>query len=199
MSHLFHLTSLLVLLFNFSGSPLSTPVENIIAEAPTEARLPEETEEFIPWIEERKLTWEDFQSEPKKNTDAVASASTSLGIAYQLEGGNLTYKITCNFSKIKSWGLVKTPYILAHEQGHFDLTEISARLLHKALMDYQFNRRTFKQDINRIYDSIVAQKEALQAAYDGETDHSRNKRNQYDWLDKIDIMLEETAAYSSYP
>ena len=199
MSHLFHLTSLLVLLFNFSGRPVNIPTKALVTDAPAATRLPEETDELIPWMEERRLTWEDFQSEPKSNTDAVASASTSLGIAYQLEGGKLTYKITCNFNKVRSWGLVKSNYILAHEQGHFDITEVTARLLHKAISEYEFNRRTFKQDINKIYEKVVDQKEALQAAYDRETDHSRNKRNQYDWLDKIDDMLEETAVYATYP
>ena len=178
---------------------MNIPTKALVTDAPAATRLPEETDELIPWMEERRLTWEDFQSEPKSNTDAVASASTSLGIAYQLEGGKLTYKITCNFNKVRSWGLVKSNYILAHEQGHFDITEVTARLLHKAISEYEFNRRTFKQDINKIYEKVVDQKEALQAAYDRETDHSRNKRNQYDWLDKIDDMLEETAVYATYP
>jgi hypothetical protein len=56
----------------------------------------------------------------------VALTSTALGIAYKVSHGELTYEITCSFSKDKSWGLLKTPYILAHEQGHFDITEIYA-------------------------------------------------------------------------
>ena len=94
---------------------------------------------------------------------------------------------------------MKTDYILAHEQGHFDITEIFARRLHEALQNYQFNRRTFKKDIAQIYHSIVSEKEDYQKNYDAETDHSRNRKVQYDWLEKIDSLLTETAPYANYP
>jgi predicted secreted Zn-dependent protease len=95
--------------------------------------------------------------------------------------------------------LIKTPYILAHEQAHFDITEIFARKLHKALMEYDFDQSTYKRDINSIYQRVVAEKEAFQAAYDKETDHSRNKRIQYEWLDQIDAILVDTEPYADYP
>jgi len=154
---------------------------------------------YIPWVPSYRLNWDDFLCAPKRNTDAVASTSTALGIAYQIKSGKLTYQITCKFSKKKSWGLVKTPYILAHEQGHFDITEIFARKLNQALQNYTLNRPTFQKDINTIYDSIVSTKEAFQAAYDGETDHSRNRRKQNEWLDRIDNLLAETQPYANYP
>ena len=199
MSHL-HFLFLLFFALNFSGKPAQAPA---VPEATVAAvNLPpvrEEDAEFIPWIDERRLTWEDFMSEPKKHSDAVASTSTSLGIAYQVAGSGLEYKITCNFSKTKSWGLLKTDYILAHEQGHFDITEIYARKLYQELQQYQLNRKSYKKDINEMYQSIVREKEAMQAAYDGESDHSRNRRMQYEWLEKIDLLLLETAPYAAYP
>lgn len=94
---------------------------------------------------------------------------------------------------------MKTDYILAHEQGHFDITEIFARRLNEALQNYQFNKKTFKKDIGQIYQSIVSEKEEYQKIYDSETDHSRNRKVQYDWLEKIDSLLAETQAYSNYP
>lgn len=156
-------------------------------------------DEYIPWVPTHRLTWDDFLCEPNRNTDAVASTSTALGIAYQITGGKLTYQITCKFSKQKSWGLVKTPYILAHEQGHFDITEIFARKMYQVLQTYRLNRSTFQQDINTIYESIVEAKEAFQAAYDSETDHSRNKPKQAEWLERIDHLLEDTQPYAAYP
>ena len=156
-------------------------------------------DEYIPWVPDYRLTWDDFLCAPKRNTDAVASTSTALGIAYQIRNGKLSYQITCKFSKNKSWGLVKTPYILAHEQGHFDITEIFARKLYQALKDYRLSRSTFQNDINRIYETVVDSKEAFQAAYDAETDHSRNKRKQDEWLERIDNLLADTQPYAMYP
>lgn len=186
---------------SFSGAPKSILPEPVIT---VEAGLShsfkeDENAEQIPWLFDRPLTWDDFLSEPKRNTDAVASTSTSLGISYQLKNSVLSYEIICNFSKTRSWGLVKTPYILAHEQAHFDITEIFARKLHKQLQNYKFEYRTYKQDISRIYQQIVAEKEAFQEAYDKQTDHSRKRVKQYEWLDKIETLLQQSEAYASYP
>ncbi len=195
----FHLFAVALLALNFTGQPVPenrTIVPAAVAPSTTPVN---ETEEFITWTNDRLLTWEDFKCEPRTGTDAVASTSTSLGIAYQLVDGQLSYDITCNFSKVKSWGLMKTDYILAHEQGHFDITEIFARKLYEALQNYDFNKKTFKRDISEIYQSIVKQKEEFQKMYDGQTDHSRNRKAQYEWLEKIQKLIEETEAFEMYP
>ncbi|RYD94296.1 MAG: DUF922 domain-containing protein [Sphingobacteriales bacterium] len=129
----------------------------------------------------------------------MASTSTSLGLSYQMKDGELTYNITCNFQKTKSWGLMKTDYILAHEQGHFDITELCARRLYQELAGHQFERRTFKAELTRMYNDIVAQKEAMQNTYDNETDHSRNRKVQAEWMTRIEQELEATQGYAAYP
>jgi hypothetical protein len=197
MISLFHLFSFTILLFNSYAFSNAKPVEKVI---PVKSiHSPKENADYLPWSYGRPLTWDDFLCEPKQNTDAVALTSTALGIAYNLSSGQLHYEITCNFSKVKSWGILKTSYILAHEQGHFDITEIYARILHRELLGYKFNRRTFRQDVNEIYDRVVKEKEAFQLMYDGQTDHSRNKKVQQEWLDKIQVLLTETEPYADYP
>jgi len=195
---LFHLFTLSALVLSFSGRPAFETGKPVKIPSYSDSLLKKETA-MIPWETEKRLIWDDFLCEPKTGTDAVASTSTSLGIAYQLTDGQLKYHITCYFNKEKSWGLMKTDYILAHEQGHFDITEVFARRLNEALQNYQFNKRTFKRDISEIYQSIVSQKEEYQKTYDAETDHSRNRKLQYDWLEKIENLLVETEAYSKYP
>lgn len=199
MNYLFHLTSVLVFLLAFSGKAKPyLPKAEAFATVGLN-RSEKESSEFIPWIDTRKLNWEDFQSEPQKNSEAVASTSTEMGLTYVVKNNSFTYNITCNFSKTKSWGIVKTPYILAHEQGHFDVTEIFARKLHKALQEYQFNHNNYRNEISRIYDNIVEQKEAFQKLYDKHSDHSRNHKHQFHWQDKIEEFLLETAPYADYP
>jgi hypothetical protein len=196
---LHHLLYISLLLLNFSGLPPAVEKEPVVTinKLPLTERT--ENDEFIPWLIGRKLAWNDFSAEPKRNSEAVASTSTSLGISYQVEDGVLVYRITCNFAKQKSWGLLKTDYILAHEQGHFDITEIAARRLHGSLSQYVFNPLTYKNDINELYRIIVKDKEDMQAEYDHITDHSRNRRLQYEWQDKIKMMLEETDMWALYP
>lgn len=197
---LFHLLPLLLLTMNFSGSPAPEQPEGIVGARIATKKKPVANEgETIPWTPTRKLAWDDFLCAPQKGGDAVASTSTSLGIAYQVKNGELTYHITCHFSKHKSWGSLKTDYILAHEQAHFDITELHARKLYEALYNYEYNPASFKTDIAAIYEGIVKEKEAMQEAYDGETDHSRKRRVQYEWLEKIDTMLNETELFAVYP
>jgi hypothetical protein len=196
---IFHLFAVSALILSFSGKPKYTEEPRVVVPAVLKDTATIEASELIPWIPNQRLVWDDFLCAPKKGTDAVASTSTSLGIAYQLSNGKLTYHITCYFSKEKSWGLMKTDYILAHEQGHFDITEIFARKLYEALQNYDFNKKTFKKDIGEIYQSIVKQKEEYQKNYDEETDHSRKRKTQYDWLEKIDNLLADTEAFASYP
>ena len=199
---LYPVTAFFTCLLFFSGMPKPAPALAEKSFSVTPHILTNERnadDEYIPWLTEHRLSWDDFLCEPRRNTDAVASTSTALGIAYQIKGGQLTYQITCKFSKNKSWGLIKTGYILAHEQGHFDITEIFARKLYQALNGYRLNRPTFQTDINEIYETVIEAKEAFQAAYDGETDHSRNKRKQAEWLERIDMLLTDTEPFAAYP
>ncbi len=195
---LFHLFTLSALILSFSGKPAFGPTK-LTSSITSDSTLRAESQEMIPWELDKRLVWDDFLCEPKVGSDAVASTSTSLGIAYQLSNGELRYHITCYFNKEKSWGLMKTDYILAHEQGHFDITEIFARKLNEALQNYKFSKRNYKRDIGQIYQSIVSEKEEFQRNYDAESDHSRNKKTQYDWLERIEKMLAETQPYAYYP
>jgi hypothetical protein len=198
---LFHLIPILGLAIYFSGRPAAVKPQAIASAsigAPKEFVLAED-EKIIPWTPTRKLVWDDFLCEPQKQGDAVASTSTSLGLSYQVRDNKLTFHITCDFSKEKSWGSLRTSYILAHEQGHFDITEIHARKLYEALYQYELNPANFKDDIATIYNSIVKDKETMQEAYDGETDHSRKKSLQTEWLKQIDTLLTDTEMFSTYP
>lgn len=197
---LIHLLPLLSLGFNYSANLApAQPDADFYTSFGIVHNDRSEDEEMIPWKSARKLTWDDFLCAPQKQGDAVASTSTSLGLSYQVKNGLLTYRITCGFSKLKSWGSLKTDYILAHEQAHFDITELHARKLYNALLQYNFNKENFKDDISKIYEQIVQEKENMQATYDRETDHSRLKQHQAAWLNAIDGMLENTQSLSMYP
>ena len=87
---------------------------------------------------------------------------------------------------------------MSHEQGHFDITEIFARKMAKAMDDYKFNPRTFRADLDTIYQQIMKEKEEYQERYDHETDYSRDKKMQAEWLKKIAEELEELDEWAGY-
>jgi hypothetical protein len=165
---------------------------------PFHALSQDRNEELVSWKPQQKLTWADYKAEPDPRSDAAATTTTYLGIEYNINHQGFTYKISCRFSKNRSWGIHKTEYILSHEQGHFDIAEIFARKLHKELNDYAFNKRTYQQDLKKIYERVMNEKEATQNLYDAETNHSINRKKQAEWLLKIDAMLIEYSDFADY-
>ena len=155
-------------------------------------------EELLDWSASRKLTWNDYKASPDPNSDAAASTTSYLAIEYNISSSSFGYKIQSRFSKTRSWGLHKTAYILSHEQGHFDIAEIFARKLNKEMSEYKFNKRTYQQDLNKIYNKILDEKEKMQNDYDKETNHSIKKEEQAEWLKKIAKMLEEYKEFAEY-
>jgi hypothetical protein len=155
-------------------------------------------EGLVEWSASRRLTWADYNAKPDLGSGAAASTTTYLGIEYNFNNSGFSYKITSNFSKDRSWGLHKTEYILSHEQGHFDIAEIFARKLNKEMSAYRFNRNTYQQDLKKIYESVVKEKEKMQNEYDEETNHSIKKTKQVEWLAKIEQLLNEYKSYADY-
>jgi len=153
---------------------------------------------LIQWSSERKLTWQDFKAPPDKNSTNAALTSSRINIDFGYSSSGLKYNIKCRFDQNLSWGRIKNDYILAHEQGHFDIAEIHARKLHKTLKAYKFNSRTVSKDVNEIYGAIMKEHHAYQSQYDTETDYSRNAEKQNQWHDKIEQALDSLDEFANY-
>ena len=160
--------------------------------------LSQKDDDFIKWQANRRLTWDDFQATPLNLGSTAALTTSHLGFSYSMANGKVTYHIECRFQKSKSWGLVKNDWILMHEQGHFDIAEIFARKLNKEISNYKFNNKTFQKDLDDIYQSIMDEKEKFQQQYDNESDYSRNKPKQEDWVKKITAELERFKDWANY-
>jgi len=152
----------------------------------------------IEWSASKRLNWDDYLAKPSASSEAAAITSTAIGIEYHVRNNTFSYSITCRFSKTRSWGKNKTEYILLHEQGHFDITEIYARKLAKQLSEYKFNPSNYQTEVTAIYKRIMDEKEEYQEKYDRETDFSRNKDKQSEWLETIRQELDDTADFSNY-
>lgn len=159
----------------------------------------ENTDNYISWSTKRKLTWKDFKAPvPAVTRGASASTATSLHFSYSVKAGNISYELNSYFNPAKSWVKDKTDHILAHEQGHFDIAEIYIRKLYQAVQAYSFNKKTYKTDLQDIYQTIAKEKDAFQNAYDAETNHSINVAKQQEWEEKIKGMLKDLEPYAKY-
>lgn len=154
---------------------------------------------LIDWSADRKLTWNDFKARPDANSPNAALTATNIKFDFSYNSADgFKYHITCQFDKNSSWGRIKTDYILSHEQGHFDIAEIYARRLNKALKEYKHDVSKANKEINKIYEKVMHELSAAQAQYDRETNFSIDKPEQIRWLIKISDELKSYEEYADY-
>jgi hypothetical protein len=154
-------------------------------------------DDYIPWNTERKLSWDDFLATAPSNTSDAALTTTYVGFSFSKSRDVINYKIECKFQKSRSWGRVKTEYILKHEQGHFDIAEIFARKLNKEIKEY-LAKSNNHEGLNPIYSKLMQEKRDMQTLYDEESNHSINKKKQAEWDEKIAALLEELENFKNY-
>ncbi len=162
------------------------------------ARAQSSNDGFIDWSENRPLAWADYQGTPDASSSSAASTSTLVQVQYGFKNQTVDFHIRCCFSPTRSWGLHKDDYILSHEQGHFDISELFARKLCSKLRDYSFNPSTYQKDLDRIYNSVMKERQEMQDQYDRETNHSIDRTAQAAWKKKIAGLLRDFSAYANY-
>jgi hypothetical protein len=157
-----------------------------------------QTNNLIPWSASRKLTWGDFKGAPDLHSSNAALTSSNINIEFGYDDKGFQYAIKCNFDKNRSWVRIKNNEVLAHEQGHFDIAEIYARKLNKIMKAYRFNAKTASTDLNLLYENTMKLHRQVQTQYDNDTDYSRNKQKQEEWLKKIADELKSLEAFANY-
>lgn len=159
-------------------------------------------ERKIPWSE-KPLNWQDFQGEP--DLESNYSANLNSGIAYSWTYSTATgepvlvYDVSSSFYPDLSWKKPKLSdpeYLLKHEQTHFDISELHARKLRKALESYEIGR-SVRQDLKRIYQKIEAQRVEMQNVFDAETSHSENRGAEMEWRKYVSEELRKLQQYAS--
>ena len=142
-----------------------------------------------------KLNWSDFRAQPDLEDDVAAVTNAGIGfkMAFHSEGdkANLNISVLCNFNKSESWVKDdrKTPYILNHEQLHFDIAYIQAMLFVQKLRAAKYTTESFGKVIENIYDDAQQSLVAMQTAYDKETKNSQLPEIQAAWNKKVDDQL----------
>ncbi|MCH4823606.1 DUF922 domain-containing protein [Gramella lutea] len=161
---------------------------------------PQQEQLKIEWREGVLLSWGDFQAEP--DSSLSYSANTNSGITYSWNYSTssgkpvLKHEVHAFFYPEKSWVKKEDAdeYLLAHEQLHFDISELYARKLRQALNSYEIGR-TIRQDLKRIYNQIEKERAALQDQFDKETMHSENREAEMRWRSFVAKELDKLAAF----
>lgn len=162
-----------------------------------------QSEETITWKGSTKLHWGNFEGKPEYNTDAVAI--TASGITYGFRSKSYsnsskileyTTSVSAEFYPEKSWYIKErvNDTVLGHEQLHFDITELHARMFRKRIKEVKFTKN-IKQELNKIYNEINVSLQAMQNAYDNGSDYSRDYKGQIAWQKRIARELRKYKKY----
>lgn len=149
------------------------------------------SQDTIYWNSANSLRWEDFKGKPVENT--WFQALTSTGITYTIHyNNNITgFNVRAYFVKSNSWRKAAADTsVLRHEQGHFNITEIYARQIRKAIQKIHPGNKPVKEAVETIADNFIREKNAMQQQYDYETNFGTNQQKQAEWDDKIAKLLQ---------
>ena len=155
----------------------------------------------IVWTKDANLIWADFQGKPQMNSPAAAV--TAAGITYNYSISQTNNRITgfdatvlSHFYPEHSWFKKDqiTDHILGHEQFHFNITELHSRLLRKALSKLKPSQ-DLESRIKKLYRKTNKDLDAMQRAYDKETNYSTNHEAQREWEKKVQLHINLLEAY----
>lgn len=153
--------------------------------------------------EANALTWEDFKAAPDPNSPFTANTSSGISYSWSLKtsilGKEYQYEVLSFFNPDRSW--VKnsgSAHLLAHEQLHFDITELCARKLRKALAEFDFRKtRNVKSELQDLYKKMEAERAAMQKKFDMETRHSMEEAAQLKWQQFVTQELQKFEDFAS--
>jgi|JFJP01.1.fsa_nt_gi Bacterial protein of unknown function (DUF922) len=147
-------------------------------------------ENCINWHENPKLQWNDFQGAVSENSPFAAMTYWYL---YYNWKGNKIQADSC-FQTNKSWIREgkESDYLLQHEQLHVDIAQLHIRLFKQKIESV-----TSIAQVKKVFDEILKAAKQMQAQYDEETEHSRDKAEQKRWNRLVAEKLEKLDNYGS--
>ena len=160
-----------------------------------------QAQQKLEWKSE-KLTWNNFEAKPDRKSQFLANTNSGFsytwGFGLQEGKPNFTYEVHAYFYPEQSW--VKkgkeTLSLLAHEQLHFDISELYARKMRKWLSE--FNPKSLKEaklQLKNIHTQIEKERIQMQNAYDKETNHGMLLEEQERWQKNVNEHLQLLSAF----
>lgn len=110
------------------------------------------------------------------------------------------YEVQSYFLPDQSWVKpdIDSPHLLIHEQLHFDITELHARKLRKAMEEFDIESTpNVKPALQAIYKNTEASRANMQKNFDTESRHSLNPEAQIKWQKLIKEELKKLEDFSS--
>ncbi len=152
----------------------------------------------ISWNSNYKLKWSDFKGKPEAYSSEVAMAATSIQYYTEISNNQFKYTIAPYFYPNISWSKKNAQFdkVLAHEQLHFDITELYARKMRQAFSNKVKSAKDHKL-ASSIFDKIMKDWDEEQERYDRETNHGINDEQQQKWILYIEQQLNTLSDFAT--
>ena len=159
------------------------------------------TPRALTWAQHPALGWDDFKGRARRTT-GEPSAVTDTGFRVQLEcrEGALDIRVEAEFYTNSSWVKAgrKSAELLRHEQGHFDITELYARRMRRAIRDANIgcdDDRRAEAAGKRIFAQLDREWEKAEKQYDADTSDGRDGVREKEAVERIARELAELRGY----
>jgi hypothetical protein len=152
-----------------------------------------------------KLTWQDYKK--RINPSGIHHAFTYSGITFEMSSENDTViiRVYSYFDPNQSWAHPdhRVPALLRHEQLHFDITELFARLMRKEMSAYmskpvsEFVPAKMDVEVKAIFTRLYNEHMLMQQKYDVETQHGIMSDEQSMWENDISTRLQALKEFAT--
>ncbi|WP_438962777.1 DUF922 domain-containing protein [Nonlabens sp.] len=133
------------------------------------------------------LTWDDFMGTPPRNASHAASVNSGIAYSYsiKIKGKEiiLDFEVHSEFYPQLSWKKdlnESSSQLLAHEQLHWNISELHAQILKRAFQDYVPSPQ-YKKELRTLFNKVEAARQTMQGRYDRETNHGLHLSQQKEW------------------
>ncbi|MDG5492408.1 hypothetical protein [Psychroserpens sp. SPM9] len=157
----------------------------------------------IQWNENKKLTWADFRGAVDTTSDAVAVTASGITFSFSVQQSNDRFvsfnaQADAHFYPEKSWYIKDKgdDHILAHEQLHFDITELHVRRLRYGISKLKVSQR-IREDLRALHEDANMELAKMQNAYDLQSQNSIDKEQQAIWAEFVKEELQKYSAFRS--
>ncbi|MDT3403973.1 DUF922 domain-containing protein [Mucilaginibacter terrae] len=151
----------------------------------------------------RQLTADDFTGQvPAGSGFYVAHTSCNVTMRYNVQSYRSNYRLTFYiplvFNPERSWinrKMIRNDEmmdeVLHHEQGHYVIAFLMQQELIRELNAFHYTG-DYQRQANNIFNRIDEKYRRMNAAYDSETMHMQDRKQQANWTAYLDRQLQES-------
>ncbi|GAA3925057.1 DUF922 domain-containing protein [Hymenobacter algoricola] len=144
--------------------------------------------EKIAWSATRPLTWADFKTRPTPADQLAALTSATIDAQIGCKDYVFSAQVRAVFVPSESWvrdAKKASPNLLRHEQLHFDITELHARMMRQKLALVKLDCEHLQPAFRNLSNAAFSAWKREEARYDGETSNGLNEPKQKFWEEQV--------------